>query len=222
MKDKRPKAIGFDIDNTLYEYEICNTYAQEKTLQYASEKFNIEISQFKKKLKVAKANVKTNLKNTGSSHSRLLYFHEMLALMKITDSYEAIRLESIFWREYLSKIKANPGLKKFLKILKKHKVKTYILTDLTTAIQIRKLKKMELHDSFDLILTSEFIGEDKPCLDGFKLASKRLNFNLNESWYIGDSFEKDYAPCELLGIKPYLISKKVNFYDIKFFFEGAQ
>ena len=111
MKDKRPKAIGFDIDNTLYEYEICNTHAHEKTLQYASEKFNIEISQFKKKLKVAKANVKTNLKNTGSSHSRLLYFHEMLALMKITDSYEAIRLESIFWREYLSKIKANPGLK---------------------------------------------------------------------------------------------------------------
>jgi putative hydrolase of the HAD superfamily len=66
-----------------------------------------------------------------------------------------------------------------------------LVTDLTTQIQLRKLIYFELESSFDLVVTSEEVGVEKPDGRIFNYALSKVTRGRGPVWMIGDSIEKD-------------------------------
>ena len=216
MKDSLPSAIGFDLDNTLYDYSPCNFNAINAVRDFITTDLNISDHIFFEKFNLARSNHKNRVGNTASSHSRLLYFVELLKFFDIHDYNLAKKLDNIFWTTYFEFMSLDKDALNLLQSIKKRNIKTYILTDLTIEIQHKKIAFLGVDKFFDLVITSEEVGIEKPSTSGFIMASKTLNFPLNNSWYIGDSFSKDIISSSSIDIRAFHISqeKGVSFKDI--------
>lgn len=211
MKDKLPSAIGFDLDNTLYSYEKCNKNGIMAVKKFLIDKFEISDETFHKNFNIARANHKERVGNVAVSHSRIFYFIELLRILKINNNFKLVKkLDHIFWKEYFKHMELNISALKLLKKIKEQKILTYILTDMTLEIQHRKISSLDIEKFFDLILTSEEVGRDKPYLGGFHMASSILGFSIEQSWYIGDSKSKDIIPASSLGIKSFQIHENIE------------
>ncbi len=202
-----PKAIIFDLDNTLYEYEPCHKYAIDAVARHLKEKNKISKITFNKTLKISKKIVKNNLNNTASSHSRILYFQKLSEIiLKHTNIKLCVELEDLYWSNFLKKAKLFDDLIVFLKLLKTKKIITGIVTDLTTKIQFKKLIHFKIDNYFDFVVTSEESGYDKPRKTSFNLMLKKLNLPPKQTWMIGDNAVSDMIGAEKVSI--FKIQKK--------------
>jgi putative hydrolase of the HAD superfamily len=79
------------------------------------------------------------------------------------------------------------------------------VTDLTAAIQLRKVGKLGLEKMVKFMVSSEEAGVEKPDETMFKLAAEKLKLSYPDLIMIGDSEKKDIAGAEALGIKAYKV-----------------
>ena len=210
---KRPKAVLFDTDNTLYDYFPANELAEEAVCKKAHNLLGIKRKKFYEYYNLAKKEVKSNLKNTASSHSRLLYFQRMIELMGYkTQLLLALDFEQTFWRNFLINSPLFPGVKETLTFLKNEKIPIAVVTDLTAHIQLRKLTYFGLEDTFDAVVTSEEVGIDKPDKRNFTYVLNKLNLSENSLfWMIGDNPKADIIGAKKLGAITFQkIHSKVN------------
>ena len=198
---KRPKAILFDTDNTLYDYFPANKLAEEAVCKKANNLLGIKRKEFYECYNLAKKEVKLNLPNTASSHSRLLYFQRMIELMGYkAQLLLALDFEQTFWRNFLINSPLFPGVKETLAFLKEEKIPIAVVTDLTAHIQLRKLTYFGLEDTFDAVVTSEEVGIDKPDKRNFTYVLRKLNLSENSLfWMIGDNPKADIIGAKELG-----------------------
>jgi len=185
----RPDAVLFDTDNTLYEYEPANKKAVKAVAEKMKNLVGISEKIFLEKYHQAKKEVKQQLGNTASSHSRLLYFQRLLEIIGLkAQLLIALDLEQTFWRTFLENAPLFEGVKDIFFSLKEEKIPIGIVTDLTSHIQLRKLTFFGLEDVFDAVVTSEEVGADKPDPRIFNLALKKLKLNnKNLIWMVGDN-----------------------------------
>jgi HAD superfamily hydrolase (TIGR01549 family) len=185
---KRPSCILFDTDNTLYAYDPAHEAAMEAVQTKATHHFSIEPSVFDKAFNDAKNQVKKQLGETASSHSRLLYMQRMLELLGLgSQIFYALDLEQTYWRTFLSKAILFEGLIDFLDDIRLAGIPTVIVTDLTAQIQFRKMIYFGLDHYFDYIVTSEEAGADKPAAAPFNIALEKARPNGDTIWMIGDN-----------------------------------
>ena len=205
------KGVLLDLDNTLYDYDICNSNALKKIFLNISKKYNISKEEVEKSFYAARAQVKSVLGGTAASHSRLLYFKKMIeALTGKTDAEYSLELEQMFWSEYFDHMDLKEDAKRFLDYCKKNKIKIVVITDLTTEIQLRKVNHVGISKYVDFIITSEEVGKEKPHPDIFNAALAKINSTPEGVIIIGDDEQKDILPAKKLGIKYYK-----SFKDIK-------
>lgn len=191
---KKPQAVIFDTDNTLYPYEPAHKAATRVTETKACELFGISIEKFKEVFKTARKNVKAQLKKTASSHSRLLYYQQTIELLGLnTQILMTLDLEQTYWRTFLANCRLFPGIKNFILALKGKGITTAIITDLTAQIQFRKIIYLGLDSYFDYVVTSEEAGIDKPHHAPFEIALKKLQIAPENIWMIGDNFDTDIS-----------------------------
>jgi putative hydrolase of the HAD superfamily len=184
---RKPHAVLFDTDNTLYPYNPAHAAAMSAVASKATQMFSIRPDQFAQALESARAEVKQRLKQTASSHSRLLYFQRMLELLGLgSQVLLALDLEQTYWRTFLSNAVLFDGLKDFLDELRLAGIPTAIVTDLTAQIQFRKIVYFGLDQYFDYIVTSEEAGFDKPHEAPFKIAVEKMQPKGDCIWMIGD------------------------------------
>ncbi|HIC40330.1 MAG TPA: HAD family hydrolase, partial [Piscirickettsiaceae bacterium] len=93
-----------------------------------------------------------------------------------------------------------PGVQEFLLQLKNNGVKTANITDLTAQIQFRKMVYFKLDEYFDYVVTSEETGYDKPSIEPFNMALKKLNLSPQEVWMVGDDSINDIQGAKQAGI----------------------
>ena len=182
----RPELAIFDLDNTLYDYEIANASGQAALNSFLSQhlgRTEIEISHL---LEESRLRVKNRLGSTASSHSRLLYIRDLLVQLNIhTNAAFALECEQVFWREYLKKTQLFPGVEELFSILRLAKTRLVLVTDLSSQIQLRKLAWLGLDKTFEVIVTSEEAGGDKST--GLPEAFLReLVTPVDETWSVGD------------------------------------
>lgn len=96
------KAIVFDLDDTLYEYESLNREAIHMVYDYSCKQLEISESAFESILNHAKNEVKKVLKDTASSHNRLLYFQKMLEYLEKCPTDLALNMYEIYWTIWYS------------------------------------------------------------------------------------------------------------------------
>ena len=186
--NRRPEAVLFDTDNTLYEYEPAHKAAMDIVLKKATQMFSISAEQFNLSFNQARKEIKTRLKQTASSHSRLLYFQRMMEIIGLGSRFIlALDFEQTYWRTFLSYVILFSGVKDFLDDLRLAGIPTAIVTDLTAQIQFRKIVYFGLEDSFDYIVTSEEAGYDKPHPASFVIAVEKMQKVGGCIWMIGDN-----------------------------------
>jgi len=186
--DRLPDAILFDTDNTLYPYDPAHAAAQSAVRNKVVSTFSIEAEEFDKAFKEAREQIKTRLKHTASSHSRLLYLQRMLEIMGLgSQVLLALDFEQTYWRTFLSNAVLFDEVKELLDDLRLLGVPTAIVTDLTAQIQFRKVVYFGLDRYFDYIVTSEEAGYDKPHKAPFQIALEKMQPKGSCIWMIGDN-----------------------------------
>ncbi len=183
-----PDAFLFDTDNTLYPYEPAHAAAQKAVREKVVNTFSISPEDFDKAFAEARTQVKTRLKNTASSHSRLLYLQRMLEIMGLgSQVLLALDFEQTYWRTFLRNAVLFDGVKELLDDIRLLGIPTVIVTDLTAQIQFRKVVYFGLDHYFDYIVTSEEVGFDKPHEAPFQIALEKMRPKGNCIWMIGDN-----------------------------------
>jgi putative hydrolase of the HAD superfamily len=187
-----PNAFLFDIDNTLYAYAPPHNAALTAVRNKVVSSFLITPNEFDNAFEESRKQVKVRLKNTASSHSRLLYFQRMLEIMGLgSQVLLALEFEQTYWSTFLRNAILFEGVKELLDDIRLLGIPTAIVTDLTAQIQFRKLIYFGLDRYFDYVVTSEEAGFDKPHELSFKIALEKIRPNGECIWMIGDSFLSD-------------------------------
>ena len=189
-----PDAFLFDTDNTLYPYDPAHAAAQSAVREKVTKTFSISEDDFDKAFNQARTEVKSRLKHTASSHSRLLYLQRMLEIMGLgSQVLLALDFEQTYWRTFLSNAILFDGVKELLDDIRLLGIPTAIVTDLTSQIQFRKIVYFGLDQYFDWIITSEEAGFDKPHQAPFELAMQKLRPSGDCIWMIGDNPVNDIS-----------------------------
>jgi HAD superfamily hydrolase (TIGR01549 family) len=200
---KRPKAVVFDTDNTLYPYDSAHCAAMEAVQSKAMSLLNITRQEFDKAFDQARADVKAKLKDTASSHSRLLYFQRTVEYLGLgTKILLTLDFEQTYWRTFLVNTRLFPGVKDFICQLKSDGIITANITDLTAQIQFRKLVYLGLDEYFDYVVTSEEAGKDKPHKAPFDIILSKIGIDPSEIWMIGDNPINDIEGAVNAGMIP--------------------
>ena len=196
------KAVFLDLDNTLYRYGECNTAALKKVMQFLSGRCGISLKKAHVLFGDSRKGVKKRLRDTASSHSRLLYFKALVekATGK-TDPRLCLAAEELFWREYLKRMMLLPEARRFLGYCRKRRKKIIIITDLTAQIQLRKILRLGITNSVDRVITSEEMGKDKPHPSLYRAALQYAGCRPSEAIMIGDNIEKDVRGAQRLKIR---------------------
>jgi len=183
-----PDAFLFDTDNTLYPYDPAHAAAQKAVRDKVASTFSITPEEFDEAFKEARNQVKTRLKHTAASHSRLLYLQRMLEIMGLgSQVLLALDFEQTYWRTFLSNAVLFDGVKELLDDIRLLGIPTAIVTDLTAQIQFRKVVYFGLDYYFDYIVTSEEAGFDKPHEAPFQIALEKMRPKGDCIWMIGDN-----------------------------------
>ena len=189
---KKPQAIIFDTDNTLYPYKPAHKAATKAVEVKACDLLGISLEKFNKAFITARSEVKVQLNKTASSHSRLLYYQRTIEILGLnTQILMTLDLEQTYWRTFLANCRLFPEVKEFILDLKNEGVVIAIITDLTAQIQFRKIIYFGLDSYFDYVVTSEEAGADKPSRAPFEIALKKLQIPSEDIWMIGDDSNSD-------------------------------
>ncbi len=200
------QAVFLDLDNTLYAYDPCHSAAIGAVEAHLAT-LPISIPDFKERYTYAQKVVKDRIPQHGASHSRLLYFQQMIEEIDPTLVYTlAPVLEEVYWGAFLTKMEIMPGLIEFLADCAVRGKTIVVVSDLTTAIQCRKITTLGIAPYITYLVTSEAAGADKPDLAIFTIALKKANVTASEAVMIGDSIEKDTDGARQLGIHAILFS----------------
>ena len=187
-----PDAILLDTDNTLYPYDPAHQTALQAVKEKASKILSISTVDFEASFNEAKKQIKSQLGNTASSHSRLLYMQRTFEILGLgSQVLLSLDLEQTYWRTFLNNAVLFDEVKEFLDDIRLLNIPIAIVTDLTAQIQFRKIVFFELDQTVDYIVTSEEAGFDKPDEAPFKLALEKLQPKDNCIWMIGDDSESD-------------------------------
>jgi len=185
------KAILLDLDNTLYDYDFCHEEAFKKVQLFLKKNFNINFFKSKKIYNYSRHYVKKQIPLTASSHSRILYFQVMCEKLKLNTVSLNLKLNNIYWQNFLQKMKLKNFALNFLKNCKKNGLKINILTDFTLSIQLKKIKRLKIEKYISVVTSSEECTFDKPNKLIFMKAIKKLRINKKKICVIGDDFNKD-------------------------------
>ncbi len=200
------KLIILDFDNTCYLYEPCHKTALDVVKIWFSNEISHTID-FEKIYKGAQELVKKRIPNQGASHSRILYFKNILESVNNVDSIKnSLVMEKMYWETFIDKMKPVPGLIDFLSECKEKNLTIAIVSDLTTTIQCEKITSLGISQFVDVLVTSEEAGAEKPDPICFKLVLDKTGHKTNETMIIGDSLGRDIFGAKKLGTSSILIT----------------
>ncbi|GHB22396.1 hypothetical protein GCM10007094_08200 [Pseudovibrio japonicus] len=122
---------------------------------------------------------------------------ELLASTKFSAEALAYDYESHFWRH----AKAFDGMDTLFATMSKLGIKTGIITNGQTHIQLRSLLALNLDRMVDTYLISESEGLRKPDTAIFQRALDQLSVEAQECLFVGDSPEADVLGAQKAGLK---------------------
>lgn len=195
------KAVIFDIDNTLYDYDRADAHGRKAVSDYCRNWFDLEDAKtqefYLEAWKIAEQRVGTD---TAAIHNRMIRFQCMMELLGRPLFPHVQNLYHAYWDAMLAHMKPYPGVERVFQKLREMHIKIGIGTDMTAYIQYRKLEKLGLSAYIDMIVTSEEAGVEKPHPDFFRLCVEKAGCAAQEAVFIGDNLKKDVAGAAAGGL----------------------
>lgn len=210
------KAVVFDLDNTIYDYDKCNTLAEKKLFQMMASEFALNEDEAKSILRNAKNNIKNQLGDTvASSHNRLLYMQNICEQLSVNPLNHAMKLYNCYWDAMLEQMTPFDYVVPIFEKFKEKNIKIAILTDLTAHIQYRKMECLGIANYVDCLVTSEEAGAEKPSKCMFELILRKLKLPPNDVLMVGDSKSKDVDGAIRCGMQAYLFTNEESFIEFQ-------
>lgn len=195
------KAIFFDLDDTLENWKTAKDAIRDILCSHVQKMFGIG------KIKFYETFVKVEYDIVGRSlnpmnYSRKAWLKEAFRRLGVkANKNEINELDRLYWKIAFSKIRTYPDTIPTLKKLWKYK--KIIVTDSDgdpdNDIKNKKIRKLGLRKYFDLIITSNETGKNKPDKKLWKIALKKLKLNPSECLMVGDKPEMDLKPTKEMG-----------------------
>lgn len=206
------KAVLFDLDGTLYDYDSCNSISETGLAGTISECFGVSVDRAYELLRTAKSNVKQRLGvGVAASHNRMLYMQEICELERKNSLQYALLFYDAYWNCMLEHMELFDYVIPLFDGLAEKGIKIGIVTDLTAQIQHKKLRRLGLTNYVSCIVTSEEIGEEKPSEKMFFAACEKIGILPQDAIMIGDSMEKDVAGAKSIGMEALLFDGSTEF-----------
>lgn len=215
--------IIFDLDNTLYDYDLCHNYAIKLLFESILKDNNItndilEYDILEDVYNQVNKQLKIELGNTASSHNRFIYIKHLIESIHLHYymplKYDAVlKYNSLYWKYFFDKILLFDGVLELLKSLKANNIRIALLTDFQTQEQFLKLQKLDILEYFDTIITSEEIGIEKPSSKAFTHILNKLNILPHQALIIGDNLEKDIYGALQCNISAIHLNRAANLID---------
>ncbi len=195
------KAVAFDLDDTLYDYETLNTLATERLCSFVCEALGIAPDGFYKAFEEAKRETKACLGGTASCHDRLLYCQKTLERLGRPPAVLALDMYDRYWGYILGHMKLREGALETLTYCRERGLRVAVCTDLTAHIQHRKLRRLGIAPLVDVLVTSEEAGAEKPSEAIYRLLLKKLGAVPEQILFVGDSDAKDVQGPLRMGMR---------------------
>jgi len=145
------KAVILDLDDTIVNSTDSHNIALKHVLNYYFNNNNALYNE-------ARSMVHNRLNGTAASHSRLIYFKEMLELVNSHDYEKLLEIENSYWNFFYANLKVEKGIIKLLEFFKRKEIRICVLTNFQLKNQILKLDNLNLLKYIDILITSEEIG----------------------------------------------------------------
>lgn len=195
------KGVILDLDNTLYSYETCHSYAIESVFRFLKNTYPSVTNILPHYENIAKR-LKKELINTASCHNKSIYFKQLFERLNLGLEYFST-VHQLYWTSFYEKIECYDGVKDFVQWNASQNMKIAVLTDYETEYQIVKLEKLGLLSYIDVIVTSEEIGKEKPSNQLFLAVLNKMNLPSESVIMVGDNFEKDIVGAIDMNIFAY-------------------
>ena len=202
-------AILFDLDDTLYNYDVCHTIALNMVLHGISAEHGIAVTELATCYADLNARLKVELGHTAASHSRFIYFKQLLAAQGLPLA-ATLHWHTMYWSTFYSTMRPAEGVLELLALLKSREVKIVLLSNFLIQHQFEKLAALGILEYFDEIITSEEVGVEKPNSKIFLTALAKVSTTPDRVFIVGDSFSKDIAGASYCGIGGFWIHPKVG------------
>jgi len=201
----RVKGVLIDLDDTLYRYAPCHAYALKCC--YEEFEWDMPLETFIETYRTYRNDVIARLSPQGACRSRLFAFQHFLEERKVSQAYlKAKHLDELYWSKFLHKMVIDPQAQAFLEECVKNAIPLCIVSDMIACVQIDKIKKLDIADCIDYLVTSEEAGIEKPGYKIFELALTKLALSPSQTIMVGDSYEKDIVGAMRAGIAAYQVS----------------
>lgn len=203
------KALFLDLDNTIFDSKKAYDYALSRlSVRYGNYFRGIP---FLEEFEKHKKDVKTQLKGHPGNRNRLLVLKRMADLY-----WESLDAEKILFLEknYFKYFKRNiveqlrlhrKGYKRLFQILEKisNKIPVYILTNESLRTQLYKISWVFPAYLKIRLIASEEVGHEKPSLEFYQYALRKVSAIPEEVMMIGDSLEDDVLGALATNIPAY-------------------
>ena len=197
------KGVIFDIDGTLYDYQMSDKLAMKNFCAFVERELGVEEKIFRETYSEARNIIHARLKDTAASHSRVLMIQTALELLGKNPFDYVLKLYDVYWDYFLESMRPYDGVEDFLCGLKATGAKISTCTDMTAHIQYRKLLRLGLNKFIDFMITSEETGFEKPSPIMFETALEKMKVCPAETAYFGDSLDRDIEGAAAVGIRPF-------------------
>ena len=196
--------LFFDLDHTLWDFEANSAEAiwEIFTELQVSDRGDVAFEEFILTYRQINRACWNQYRKNEISKETLRYtrFKRALAEYGIVDQ----ELSDTFSDQYIirSPKKTNliAGTTEVLRYLEGEKYQMHIITNGFSEVQFVKIENAGLSKYFDVILTSEMVGEKKPHPSVFHQAVVLAEADLSESLMVGDNLEADVIGAREMGM----------------------
>jgi len=190
------KAVIFDLDNTLYDFDRNHNMVLDPLACLASQKFGIDPEAFKQAYYDSMDTMMQNCPFLYSGlHSRAVRFGDVCKRLDLPVIPHAADLARMYWEILMMGITAEPHVIELLHSLKEQGIKIGLGTNMTAYIQYRKLEKIGITEEIDYFITSEESAFEKPQDGFFQYVIEKVGVAPEEILFVGDDMTNDILPA---------------------------
>jgi putative hydrolase of the HAD superfamily len=197
------KAVFFDIDDTLLDTSTFAESARKSAIQLMVDN-GLPLS-FDKAYTI----LKEIIGQKGSNYEK----HFDVLTKKVLGKEDPMLIALGMITYHNVKFALLRPFSKTTEILIYLKSKGYRLAVISNGLTIKqceKLVRLNLHNFFDEVITSEEVGFEKPNKYIFEEALKRMNCTAENSIMVGNKFETDCIGAMNVGMPSILVDPKIN------------
>ncbi|MHC5819319.1 MAG: HAD family hydrolase [Nostoc sp.] len=188
------KAIIFDLDNTLLNFELCERQAILGALEACGISLDLHGVNETSFLRVYETyNSKYWRQRETFSPGELIEMSYRSTLAQLDIQTDQIsNLSQSFWHIFNHFAVMEPDVNEVLTVLARN-YRLAVITNGFVSAQLPRMQAAGIEHFFEAVVVSEAIGFAKPSPEIFNHALSRLNLTSAQVLYVGDSLKHDYT-----------------------------